>query len=223
MPSFLDDVITPTFVNASTDKSKYAFGQVFSIPAYYAPSSLEIWRPKDVDPKLGTASNFNRQFPPPDAFKRKIALTNPPLTTTEEFLVIRAKHRPVLLIQPPDPALLKISKGPFSGQIVRHQATVALFYSVEDAAGDAKFQPEFLERVRRLEYKQFMFFKKSGPLALDSLLRLDCVQSIQEGQLKPAGFAVSPDLCDVLKSQITFYQTGLSAEIFAGWADLLSQ
>ena len=221
MPAFLDEVLSPAFVAASKDKTKYAFGQIFKVPAYYAPQRLEIWRPRNVDQRLGTAEDFNLEVSPPDAFKRKIGLTNPPLTTEEEFLVLRAKRRPVLLIQPPDAELLTVSKGTFRSPIVRHLATIALFFSVENAAGDAKFRPEFLERVRRLEYKQFMFFKKGGPLTLDSLLRLDCVQSIPEAQLEPSEFAVSPDICDVLKAQLMFYQTGLLASEFADWAGIL--
>src|SRR5262249_46606556 len=156
---------------------------------YYPHQLLEIWRPDDIDPKLGLAKNFNIKSGQPDAFSRSLALTNPHLATDEEFLALRAKKRPVLLIKPPDPELLKISKGPFSGQIVRNLATVALFYSVENAVGDAKFSQEFLDRVRRLEHMQFMFFRKGGPLALDSLLRLDCVQSVSEAQLVPSGYS----------------------------------
>lgn len=219
--SFLDEVFTPAFVVAPTNKEKYIFGQVFHAPAYYPHQLLQIWRPTTLDTKLGIATNFRIETVPGDAFKRPLAWTNPPLATNEEFIALKAKPRPVLLIQPPDSALLKVPKGPFSGKIARHLAIVALFYSIENEAGDAKYKPEFVDRVRRLEHRQFMFFKKGGPLTYDSLLRLDCIQSIAEDQLEPSGFAVSPEIGAVLKSQLVFYQTGLCADEFAGWADLL--
>jgi hypothetical protein len=221
MPAFLDEVLAPPFVDAPKAKDKYAFGQIFTVPAYYPHQRVEIWRPEDVNPKLGTASNFNIKSGVKDAFARSLALTNPHLATNEEFVALRAKKRPVVLIQPPDPELLNISKGPFAGQIVRNLATVCLFYSTENVVGDAKFNPELIDRVRRLEYRQFMFVRKGGPLELDSLLRLDCVQSVAEAQLEPSGYSLSEDLCAVLRSQLAFYQTGLAADEFAGWAALL--
>lgn len=221
--SFLDEVLTPAFVEAPKSKEKYAFGQVFEAPAYYPHQLLQIWRPENLEPKLGTASNFSIHTKPEDAFKRALAWTNPRLATNEEFVALKAKPRPILLIQPPDPNLVKVAKGPFAGKIARHLATVALFYSVENAAGDAKYSPEFLSRIRQLGYQQFMFFRKGGPLTLDSILRLDCVQSVAEDQLEPSGFAVSSDIAAVLKSQLIFYQTGMCADEFAGWAGLLQE
>ena len=83
-------------------QANFAFGQFFFTHAYYAHENLELWRPV-VDPNEPTktiASNFRLVAAGKDAFRRSLPLHAPKLETNEEFLVVRAKRRPVLLIQP---------------------------------------------------------------------------------------------------------------------------
>lgn len=95
-------------------------------------------------------------------------------------------------------------------------------YSAEDEAGNSKFDLEFLARVRRLEYRQFLFLPKGGPILLDSVARLNEIQSVAESQLEPNKFALAPDICEVLRSQLSYFFTGLSGDSFGDWAALLS-
>ena len=221
MAAFLDEVFDPFYTAASVNVADYAFGQFFRAPAYYPHQKLDIWRPKNVDVKLGIASDFNITTGVADAFRRSLPLSSPPLKTDEEFIALKAKPRPVILIQPPDPALLAIKKAGYSGKVVRHLCPVVLVYSAEDDAGNSKFDPEFIERVRRLEYRQFLFLPKGGPLSLDSIARLDEVQSIAENQLEATKFALAKEVCDILRSQASYFFTGLSGKEFGGWASLL--
>jgi hypothetical protein len=217
----LDEVLDPFYAPASKAKENYSFGQVFRCPAYYPHQRLEIWRPRDFDPKLGIAKDFNIQTSGADCFSRSLPYTNPVLETNEEFIAIKAKPRPVVLLQPPDPSLLAIQKGIYPAKIVRHLCPVVLVYSAVNEVGDSKFPPAFIERVRRLEYRQFMFLPKGGPLTVDSLARLDEIQSVAESQLQPTEFAVSAEVCKVLKSQVSYFYSGLSGNEFAEWAALL--
>jgi hypothetical protein len=217
----LDEVFVPFYTSTSASKESYRFGQLFWTPAYYPHQRLEVWRPDYLDPKLGTAKDFNIKTAGSDFFHRSLPYTNPVLATNEEFIAIKAKRRPVILLQPPDPALLAVKKGGSSGKIVRHLCPVALVYSAENDVGDSKFPKEFIERVRRLEYKQFMFLPKGGTLTVDSLARLDEVQSVAENQLEPSGYALTPEICDILKSQVSYFFTELSGKEFAEWAALL--
>jgi hypothetical protein len=66
-----------------------------------------------------------------------------------------------------------------------------------------------------------MFLPKGGPLTVDSLARLDEIQSVAESQLQPTEFAVSAEVCKVLKSQVSYFYSGLSGNEFAEWAALL--
>lgn len=221
MPAFLDEVLDPFYAPASKAKESYSFGQLFRCPAYYPHQSLTVWRPSIFDPRLGTARDFNIQPSVADSFRRALPYTDPVLETNEEFIAIRAKPRPVILLQPPDPSLVAVKKGSYPAKIVRHLCPVVLVYSAVNEVGDSKFPPEFVERVRRLEYRQFMFLPKGGPVTVDSLARLDGVQSVAESQLEPTEFALSADVCKVLKSQVSYFYSGLSGDEFAVWAALL--
>jgi hypothetical protein len=158
---------------------------------------------------------------PGDAFQRPTPYSVPPLKSNEEFIALKAKPRPVILIQPPDPGLLLIKAGGYSAKIVRHLCPVALLYSAEDEAGNSKFPPDFIDRVRRLEYRQFMFLPAGGPILVDSVARLDEIQSVAEAQLLPTGFCLSDDVREIFRSQVSSFLTGLSGTEFAEWTALL--
>ena len=221
MAAFLDEVFEPFYSPASKSKEGYSFGQLFFTPAYYPHQKLEIWRPEVLDPKLGIAKNFNIRTSGNDFFKRSLPYTDPVLATNEEFIAIKSKPRPVILLQPPDPSLLALKKSGHSGKIVRHLCPVALVYSAVNDAGDSKFPAEFIERVRRLEYRQFLFLPKGGPLTVDSLARFDEIQSAAENQLEPTEYSLSCEICDIAKSQVSYFLSGLSGKEFADWASLL--
>ena len=215
MPTFLDELFSPCVVKRSLSTTKPAFGDIFWAPSYHTPQVLEFWTPTSIDAKMGSASNFNiGKLPRP--FKPKPALYTPHLPSTEEFLVVRAKKRPVVLISPSDPALVKI---PSQGRKVAHNVSpVALVFSAVNKAGYSKFHPTFIERVRLLEYPQFLFLPTGGPLELDSLMRFDELQSVSETNLEPTGYKLNDELIVILKSQLCFLLTGLAGEIFHDWA-----
>lgn len=76
--------------------------------------------------KLGIASDFNIAARAKDAFRRSLPYSSPPLKTDQEFIALKAKPRPVILIQPPDPSLLAVKKGNYGGKVVRHPCPVVL-------------------------------------------------------------------------------------------------
>ena len=79
--------------------------------------------------------SFNIKTGVADAFRRSLPFSSPPLKTNE-FIALKAKPRPVILIQPPDPALLAVKKAGYSGKVVRHLCPVVIVYSAEDDAGN---------------------------------------------------------------------------------------
>ncbi|MBZ5522454.1 MAG: hypothetical protein LAP21_09465 [Acidobacteriia bacterium] len=219
--AFLDEVFQPFYTAAPTHLADYAFGQIFRAPAYYPHQRLDIWRPKIIDTRLGIASDFNITTAGADAFQRALPFSSPPLKTNEEFIALKSKPRPVILIQPPDPALVSVKRTGYAGKVVRHLCPVALVYSAEDDAGNSKFDTEFLERIRKLEYRQFLFLPKGGPITVDSIARLDEVQSVAVNQLAPSQFALSKEVTDIVRSQVSYFFTGLSGREFGEWATLL--
>jgi hypothetical protein len=154
----------------------FSFGQFFWTHAYYPHENLELWRPVP-DPNAPTktiASAFRITPAGQDAFRRNLPLHTPRLETNEEFLVIRAKRRPVLLVQP-EISLAGIDNRGYRGRIERRRCLVAQVFGLADTkTGQAQFSPPFMGRVRKMEFPQFMFLpQKPGLLEVDSLLRLD--------------------------------------------------
>lgn len=199
MPTFLDELFTPFCVKMSAPAPPMAFGQIFRVPAYYPHSRLQVWRPKVFDPKLNIASDFNLEVP-------KDALPYMPHRSqqTKSFWVLRQKKRPVILIQPPDPKLSTVPPIRGGAKLVRNVAPVGLLYSAVDAAQMSKFDPAFLDRVRLLEYPQFLFIPTSGPVVVDSLARFDELQSVDVANLEPTGYTLNPEIVSILKSQLAF-------------------
>jgi hypothetical protein len=62
-----------------------------------------------------------------------------------------------------------------------------------------------------------------GKETVDSIARLDEVQSVAENQLEPTKFTLSKEICDILRSQVSYFFTGLSRKEFGDWASLLRE
>ena len=135
-------------------------------------------------------------------------------------MAIRGKPRPVIMTQPPDANLRKLGVG---RRIVRHLCPVALIFSAVDETEAPKFPQDFVDRVRRLEYPQFLFLPKGGPMTRDSIVRFDELQSVVVQQLEPTGYCLTKDITAIIRSQVSFYLTGLAADQFSGWADVLRE
>ena len=191
------------------------------MPAYYPHQQLQLWRPSEVDQRLHIAKNFNIQSAVVDAFNRPLPYSIPHLKTTEEFIALKAKKRPVVLIQPPDPGLKEVGKGTGGMKIERHLCLVAPIFSIVDDVGYRKVPDEFRNDVRQLEYPQFLFLPKGGALTLDSLLRLDEMQSVAINNLVHTPFCLAPEVSDILKSQAGFFVSGNGGEEYLGYRELL--
>lgn len=93
-------------------------------------------------------------------------------------------------------------------KLERHLCVVAPVFGLSDSAGYARASTEFLERVRKLDYPQFLFLPKGGPLIMDSLLRLDEIQSVVVQNLAHTGYLLAPEALSVFRSQVGFYMGG---------------
>lgn len=185
-------------------RTTFHFGQLFWTHAYYPHENLEVFRPifDPGEPTKTTADKFRLVTAGGDAFNRSIPLHVPSLKVKEEFLAIRAKIRPVILVRPEIPIPEAISRGQ-GGRLAKRRCLVAQVFSIADpVTGKIKFTDEFINRVRLLEYPQFMFFpKKVGVLEVDSLLRLDECQCVFTPHLDPTQFMLCDDLRDLLRYQ----------------------
>jgi hypothetical protein len=205
-------------------RSQFSFGQFFRTHAYYPHENLELWRPipDPNEPTKTIASAFHQVAAGQDAFRRTIPLAVPKLETNEEFLVIRAKWRPVVLVQPEIP-LSEIDNRGYRGRVDRSRCLVAQVFGLADTkTGHAEFSLEFIDRVRKMEFPQFMFLpKQPGLLEVDSLLRLDELQSVFTPHLKPTQYSLGDELARILREQIAFLIAGVRPSDYTELRELL--
>src|ERR1700733_8563163 len=204
---FVDEVFEKDFYKeqGAKDPPQFSFGQIFTTPAYYPHEQMQIWRPAPdpTEPTKTYAEEFVIMPKVGNAFKRDLPLGAPPLKANEEFLVIRAKIRPVVVIRPELPPL-DISKGSYKGAMQRRRCLVAQVYGTRyTATNELKYPPLFVERVRRMLYPHLMFLtEKRGPFEVASILRLDELQTVFTPHLTPTGYALSDYMAGVLQDQI---------------------
>ena len=98
---FFEEFFPDFYTQLDSDfRANFRRGQILRTHVYYAEENLNIWRPVKSDSTKTSASEFS-MFPPPDnAFRRDVPLYAPPLKINEEFIVVRAKERFVILIAP---------------------------------------------------------------------------------------------------------------------------
>jgi len=157
-----------------------------------------------------------------DAFRRSLPLESAKLETNEEFLVIRAKIRPVLLIRPECPWPGVAPQG-YRGRVQRHLCTVAPIFGLADPkTGQEQFPPSFIGRVRKMEFPELMFLpKKPGFLEVDSLLRLDELQSVFTAHLDPRQLALGDEVLEVLRGQLQVLFCGPTSNKYTELRELL--
>ncbi|MGO9270478.1 MAG: hypothetical protein ACLQOO_09535 [Terriglobia bacterium] len=205
-------------------QANFAFGQFFFTHAYYPHENLELWRPV-IDPNEPTktiASTFRLVAAGKDAFRRTIPLHGPKLETNEEFIVVRAKRRPALLIQPEAPPMGVDNRG-YRGKVQRRRCLVAQIFGLADVrTNQPAFSPSFVERVRRMEFPQLLFLpKRAGLLDVDSILRLDELQSVFTPHLEPTQFALGDGVNAVLVGQWRFLVAGIGPSEYTELRELI--
>lgn len=175
-------------------------------PVLYSYENTEIWRACEYDGSQTNATAFQAIAQPSEAYKQATTIHTPKLEAYEEFPVVRAKRRPVLLLVPdPQPIDDELRGG---GKINRHLCLVAPCYSVVDRLGKAKFSQRFLERVCRLEFPQFLFMPQSPVLPNDSLCRLDSIQHVFHNHLEPTQWRLSGEVSEIVHGQTKCMLTG---------------
>jgi hypothetical protein len=190
--------------------ANFCFGQIFWTQAYYPHENLELWRPvpDPAEPTKTIASQFRITPAGQDAFKRGLPLHTPKLETNEEFIVVRAKSRPVVLIQAEFP-LAGVDNRGYRGRIQRRRTLVAQVFGLVDVrTGTPEFNPSFVDRIRRMEFPHLLFLpQQAGVFDVDSMLRLDETQSVFVPHLQATQFCLADDVANVLRHQINFLLT----------------
>lgn len=208
---FIDEVFDSFYEKLSpAETNTYQFGHIYKTHAYYPHEDLQFFRPVTyINPTQTLADTFKIQPARNDSFKHNLPLSSPKLESNEELIVVRAKIRPVVLLTPEYKIEGAETKG-FRGKVSRKRCLVTQVYGLADVnSGEAEFSPNFIERVRKMEFPPLMFLPKCvGLFQVDSLLRFDECQSVFTPHLKPTGFALSDDLKKLIRSQVIHLLTG---------------
>ena len=202
----------------------FSFGQLLKTHTYYPHENLELWRPvfDPTEPTKTIASRFQPQAAGQDAFRRTIPLAVPKLETNEEFVVVRAKRRPVILLMP-EAAPFGVDNKGYRGKVQRHLCLVGQVFGLADPkTGQAEFSVSFVERVRKMEFPQLMFLpSRPGFLEVDSLLRLDEVQSVFTPNLEPTRLALAEEVAQLLRGQLQYLFAGAGPTSYTDLRQLL--
>ncbi len=193
-------------------RANFRRGQILRTHVYYAGEDLNVWRPVKSDTTKTYASEFSMVPPPKDAFRRETPLYAPRLETNEEFMVVRAKMRYLVLLAPM-PDLIEAKEIRRGGKINPHLCIAAPLYSVADKDGFAKYHEKFINRMRLLEFPH-LFFLPGHPKGLlrPCFCRLDRIQSCCVNQVEPTNVCLSEQVLRVFQGQVEFFL----AETYAG-------
>jgi hypothetical protein len=74
-------------------------GQICINPVLYCYENAQIWRPLQVDSTETQATRFEIVAAGQDAYNRALPLKIPSLSIKEEFPVVKAKRRPVIVLR----------------------------------------------------------------------------------------------------------------------------
>src|SRR3972149_5488697 len=205
---YLDEIISPFYSKVDSASGNTFFrGRIYWTHCFYTHENLEFWRPKDYEDETKTSAKyFCIDSAGSDAFRRRAPLHTPRLEINEEFVVARAKKRPVILITPtPERINIRALRG---GRIHKNVCLVAPLYSVEGVDGKAKFPEDFVNRIRNMEYRHLFFIPEdSGGQIRHSICRLDSMQAIFAPHLESTDLCLSAEVIDILCGQIEFFMT----------------
>lgn len=211
---YIDEWFNPYFevLGSKNDfswRSKFCRGQFFWTYVFYSYENLELWRPKNMDETETKAFSFEIVSAGGDAFRRQKPLVAPPLETDEEFLVLKAKRRPVILLCP-SPEELKTGRVRYGEKINRHLILVSPLYSLKDKNTEKlKYPPDFIEGVRLLKWPQFFFIPERKDQAIrESIVHLDSLMATPQNHLEPIPLKVAEEPLNLLLDQINFLLSG---------------
>jgi hypothetical protein len=218
VPLFFDDLVDSFYRRLGPhhrDPARFEPGQIFTAPVGYTVEQRQYWRPVGYDQLTQTqAAQFNVVGHAPDLFRRRFPLYAPPLATDEEFIVVRAKRRPVVLFATPT--------GNLAGAPLIHHHLVIPRYGVVKGPSDLpKYPPEIITRIRSLEFPEMLFTPAEPPLTKDGLLRIDLLQPIAKNHLEPTDLCLGSQALTVLRGQVLHRFLGRCEGDYAGWREML--
>jgi len=219
---FFDECIDAFYKDVGPDfRNRFMRGQLFWTHVYYAYENLELWRPKDLDETKTYSAEFVITSSKIDAFNRRTPLYTPRLEINEEFIVIRAKRRPVVLLAPKQ-EIINTKKIKGGRKVNLNLCVVAPLYSVVDQEGSAKYSQDFIDRIRKLEFPHLFFFSENQNKGIrPSICRLDCIQVCFVNHMEALDLCLDDEVLNVFLGQVRFYFGGIYEGDYEIYRELL--
>ncbi len=223
MPVFLEDLIEEFYEPVGpTFRRTFVPGQIFWTYIGYTREDLQLWRPCAYDVPQTSATAFELVTAGADAFDRRTPLVTPPLATNEEFLAVRAKRRPVILLSvaPPRPDIQELRHG---GRIYRPLALIVPMYSLMDRLTDTlKYPLAFVEHLRLLTYPEFLYLPGRAPiLRSPGYARVGELQAVHQAHLHPEDLKLNDEVLQILQGQVTYLTTRYYGNRLAAYREQL--
>ncbi len=222
--AYFDEVFSDFFEEIGDDyRKELRPGQIVWTHFPYTYENLEIWRPSSMDTSSTIATNFNIRTEVSDRFNRTTPLSSPRLASNEEFLVVRAKRRPSIIITLPPPKInIKDIRG--GGKINIDVGLIAPLFSVEDDEGSSKYRAEFINKVRMLQYPSLFFLPAHETYSIkNSICRYDKITNSFFAHLEPENLCINDEVLAILTSQLCSFIKGVFDEDYKDAYDLINQ
>ena len=164
-----------------------------------------------------TLTTLNRATSAPEITNLPIAAV--PHYPGEILTVGRGKRRPVLILADPGTAVEESLRQGASRAKFAPVYLVAPYYSADSGGIREGFKPEFVRRVRSLQYTQFFWDNLPHERGHHSILRLDHIQPIEPdvSSLRPLPWILSEEAQAVLTDAIRLHLSGLPPEPDSIW------
>ncbi len=138
-------------------------------------------------------------------------IKHPPIRKTEEFLGVKAKVRPVVVLSLPN---VPIEAGMRDPAEFPESFVVAPTYTFQAGEhvdeGEEDYDREFVERVRYFVYHQFFYLPASERYSLkESFARFDRLQVVARRNLDRSRVRLTENALIVLRDLLTYYLTGV--------------
>lgn len=124
----------------------------------------------------------------------------PRLLRNEYWSAYRAKKRPCIVLSGPGDKIDKALTRGMPNHSTSPTLVVAPYYGIAKSEKRAGFNPLFIERVRHITYKQFLYDELPHSYGESSILRLDHILPIgaHTKSYKPLGFSLGPEALQIL-------------------------
>ena len=154
---------------------------------------------------------------PPEATNLPIAAV--PHYPGETLTVNRGKRRPVLILAGPGSTVEERLRQGASRAKFSPVYLAAPYYSTDSGGVREGFKPEFVQRVKSLQYTQFFWDYLPHDRGHSVILRLDHIQPIEPdvSNLQPLPWALSEEAQEVMKEAVLLHLSGLSPEADGIW------